>query len=123
MVENARSAILTFSLGPQIYGLPIEDVVEVAAMVELVEMPDAPPALLGMMNRRGNILPMLDLRQVFNQAATPVSTTTLFIVVAHGLRMAGLVVEEIRQVEYVNLSQQTPTSGKYIRGIIHHKEH
>ncbi|HEX2907310.1 MAG TPA: chemotaxis protein CheW [Phototrophicaceae bacterium] len=124
MVETAWSAVLTFTLGAQIYGLSIEAVVEVAAMVELVQMPDAPPALLGMMNRRGVILPMLDLRQVFNQAVVaPISTTTLFIVAAHDQHMAGLVVDEIRQVEYVNLSQQTVTSGKYIHGIINHKGH
>ncbi|MBI5670679.1 MAG: chemotaxis protein CheW [Chloroflexi bacterium] len=122
MANPAPTAILTFSLGSQVYALPIEDVVEVAAMVELVTLPDAAPEILGVVNRRGQILPMLDLRRIFKQPAAPVSSANLFIVAAHAGKMAGLVVDEVRLVEYVNSLENLSTSGKIIRGIINHKE-
>lgn len=122
MINDSLAAILTFSLGSQVYALPIEDVVEVAAMVEFVTLPDGAPEILGVVNRRGQILPMLDLRLVFKQPAAPVSSANLFIVAAHHGTMAGLVVDEVRMVEYISPYENLSTSGKIIRGIINHKD-
>jgi purine-binding chemotaxis protein CheW len=69
--EADRQPVLTFTLGDGIYALPIEEVIEVAAMVELIPLADAPPEILGMVNRHGEIMPVLDLRQVFKQPAPP----------------------------------------------------
>lgn len=112
--------VLTFSLGEQEYALLIEDVVEVAAMVDRVAMPDAPPAIIGVANRRGMPLPLLDLRVVFQQSASPVTSATLFVVAAHEEQHIGLVVDDLHQVEYAdpNHFNELTTSGKYIRGII-----
>lgn len=120
--KESDSAILTFSLGTQVYALPIEDVVEVAAMVERVLVPDARPELLGVVNRRGQILPLLDLRLVFHQPAATVNSATLFIVANQAGKLVGLVVDEVRQVEYIPAAEKTRTSAKIIRGIISHKE-
>jgi purine-binding chemotaxis protein CheW len=117
-----QTAILTFRLDEQLYGLPIDEVVEVAAMVELMHVPGAPDALLGIANRHGRMLPLLDLRRVFNHEAAPITPSTFFIVAAHAERLAGLVVDEVRQVEYVHFSENLRTTGKTIRGIITHKE-
>lgn len=122
-VKDVDQAILTFSLGAQLYALPIEEVVEVAAMVERTTVADAPPELLGVVNRREQILPLLDLRLVFQQPATPVSSSTLFIVASHAGKLVGLVVDEVQQVEYIPAIEKTPTSARIIRGIISHKEH
>jgi purine-binding chemotaxis protein CheW len=115
--------VLTFSLAKQRYALLVTDVVEVVAMVELMTVPDAPEAILGMVNRHGMVLPMVDLRRVLGHEAPPVTTASLFVVVEYDSRQLGLVVDEVHQVEYINANQlQTSTkSGKYIRGIISHK--
>jgi chemotaxis signal transduction protein len=120
-----RLPALTFYLGQQVYALLIEEVVEVAAMVERITVADAPPEILGMANRHGTILPLLDLRVVFKQEAPPITSSTLFIVVSGGGRLAGLVVDEIRQVEYLDMRylREALGTGKYIRGIISYKEH
>ncbi len=120
--KDSLDAILTFSLGAQLYALPIEDVVEVAAMVERTIVPDARPELLGVVNRRGQILPLLDLRLVFHQPAAPVTSATLFIVASHADKLVGLVVDEVQQVEYIPAAEKTRTSAKIIRGMISHKE-
>jgi purine-binding chemotaxis protein CheW len=114
---------LTFNLGPQNYALLIEDVVEVASMIELMTVADAPPEILGVANWHGTVLPMLDLRQVFGQPVEPINTSTVFIIAQHGEQKVGLVVDEIHQVDYIDLSLTTDmrSAGKYIRGIISYK--
>ena len=117
---NDRLAILTFRLGSSTYALLIEDVVEVEAMVELMPVLDGPPEVLGLVNRHGSILPLVDLRILFKQPASQVSSLSFFIVAVHESWHIGLVVDEVHQVEYVNFIQmeETLASGKYIRGMI-----
>lgn len=118
--NGERMAYLTFYLGQQGYAIPIEQVVEVAAMVELSTMPDTPSALLGVANRHGAVLPMLDLRQVFGKAVTPISPATLFIVAALGDQLVGLVVDEVHQVEYLQADKAASKIGsqRYVDQII-----
>jgi len=121
--NSAAQPVLLFNIGDGIYALPIDDIVEVAAMVELTSLPDAVPEILGVANRHGAILPMLDLRRVFKQEAAPVTPSTLFIVVEQGGRRAGLVVDDVQQVEYIDALQfeQSSVPGRFIRGIISYK--
>ena len=119
-VDGPVVPVLLFTIGDGLYALPIDDIVEVAAMVELANLADAAPEILGVANRHGAILPMLDLRRVLKQDAASVTPSTLFIVVEHGGRRAGLVVNDVQQVEYINAAQFEASSvpGRYIRGII-----
>ncbi len=115
---------LLFMLGAQEYAVLIEDVTEVTALVEIVTVPDTRPEILGVVNRHGAVLWMLDLRRVFDQPAKPVDVSTLFIVAQRGETQLGLVVDEVRQVEYLDLSQlqSAPTTSEAILGIITHGE-
>ncbi|MGQ9889073.1 MAG: chemotaxis protein CheW [Aggregatilineales bacterium] len=122
--EATLLPFLTFRLGQQSYALPIAQVIEVAAMVELVTVANAPAALLGVANRHGSVLPVLDLRLVFGQPAPPVTDSTLFVVAAAGARQAGLVVDEVYQVAYFDAQQlaASPVSEKYVEGILTHRD-
>lgn len=115
-----RIAILTFRLGEQQYALPVTDVVEVGAMVELTTLPDASPVLLGIANRHGNALPILDLRQCFGLPPLQIATSTLFIMVEYIGQAVGLVVDEVYQVRYVQPEQftTTPGAGRFVKTII-----
>ncbi len=121
--EATRLPILTFSLGDHLYGLLIEDVVEVSAMMEVTLLPDAPPEVTGVVNRHGTMLPLVDLRLVFKQPASPITSTTLFIVGSGGGQQIGLVVDEVHQVEYVDALQMkdVPTAARYLHGVISHQ--
>ncbi len=117
--------ILTFSIGSEMYALPIEDVVEVAAMVELTPIREALPEFLGVVDRHGILVPIVDLRLVFKHEAAPVTPATLFIVTRRENKYLGLVVDDVHQVEYITEAEQREVSitGKHIRGIINHKSH
>ncbi|NWF70627.1 MAG: chemotaxis protein CheW [Chloroflexi bacterium] len=116
--------VLLFTLGDQEYAMLIEDVLEVAAMVEITHVADPRPEILGVVNRHGTVLWMLDLRRIFGQSAQSVDITTLFIVAQRGAHQLGLVVDEVRQVEYVDLSklQTSARATELIHGILSHGE-
>lgn len=118
---DRAAPVLTFRMGPQLYGLPIEQVVEVAAMVELITLPDAPYGVLGFANRHGAALPMLDMRAIFDIEGDPITAATLFIVAQCDGQLAGLVVDEVYMVEYLALHElrNVPSMRKYIQGILH----
>lgn len=117
----SNQPFLIFTIGEQRYALRIEDVIEVASMVELMKIPTALPEIIGIANRHGTPLPMLDLRQVFGHAHVEITATTLFVVAqSKDVQMIGLVVDMIHQVEYIENVQLNLTSGagKFIHGII-----
>jgi purine-binding chemotaxis protein CheW len=113
-------AHLIFRLGQQHYALAIEQVVEVAAMVELVQTPDVDDVFTGIANRHGEALPMLDLRPVFRQSAPVIDTSTLFIVARLGSQHVGLVVDEILRIDYFD-THQLPRHlirDRFVQGVI-----
>lgn len=122
--DAVRLPLLTFRLGERRYALLIEDVVEVAAMVDLLKIPTERAEVLGYINRRGKILPLLDLRTVFNQPFHPITSASVFIVVAGGDHHFGLVVDAVEQVEYVDalLLSDSMISSPYLHGIISHQD-
>ena len=121
--EAVRLPLLTFRLGEARYALLIEDVVEVAAMVDMLSLPTERAEILGYINRRGNILPLVDLRTVFKHPSAPITSATVFIVAAGGNQQFGLVVDAVEQVEYVDALQMSDTlvSSPYLHGIISHQ--
>lgn len=123
MDDTGKTAILTLRTGDQYYGLPVADVVEVAAMVALDRVPEAPPVVLGVANRHGAALPVLDLRRVFDQPETPINSASLFVVVVYNNTTVGLVADEVLQVQYLAESKKRVTAaGRYINDIMGHGE-
>jgi len=120
----AQVPVLLFTLGTQEYAILIEDVTEVTALVEITTVVDPRPEILGVVNRHGAVLWMVDMRRVFDQSAKPLDISTLFIVAQRGETQLGLVVDEVNQVEYLDLVnlQSAPTTSDAILGIITHGE-
>lgn len=119
MMPN-NSPALTFRLGDQHYAISLDEVVEVSAMLELISIADSPPEVLGMANRHGELIPIIDLRQLFGMSPLAVGLNTLFIVVKYEATLLGVVVDDIQRVDYLPIRQlqQSSTWGKYIEGII-----
>ena len=111
MFAESQIALLSFRLAKQLYCLQIANVVEVAAMLKIESLPDSPAALLGVANRHGDILPMLDLRLAFKTELSPITSSTLFIVAEYRGQMLGLVVDEIQQVLYINPKALKPAGS------------
>ena len=116
--------ILTFLLAKQRYAFLVADVIEVVAMVNLMSVKDAPAEILGMVNRHGMVIPVLDLRLVMGHQAGSITPATLFVIIQYGEQTIGAVVDEVQQVEYIDADQlqKSTKPGKYIRGIISYRD-
>jgi len=89
---------LTFFLAGEEYGIEILKVQEIIGMMSITAVPRTPLFIRGVINLRGKVIPIVDLRLKFNMAATTQTEETCIIVVrAQGLEM-GLVVDKVSEV-------------------------
>lgn len=93
--------IVVFSLAGERYGIRAASVLEVMPLRELVAVPGTPPAVLGIVNHRGRILPVLDLRRVFELTGEGVGENSRVAVVQSGGSTFGLFAETIVAVAAV----------------------
>jgi len=71
---------LTFMLGDESFAVPVENVLEVLQKQTITRVPKTPPHILGIINFRGDILPVFDTRQKFNQTATNQAEARIIVV-------------------------------------------
>jgi len=99
---GALRKVLTFSLGAEVYGVDILRLKEIRGWSPVTRLPHTPAYLLGVLNLRGVVVPVIDLRLRFGLSATQVTPVTVIIVLslqsAEGRRECGIVVDSVRDV-------------------------
>ncbi len=91
--------LVVFNLGDKEFGLEITSVVEVSRMLEVTRIPQAPGFIEGVINLRGEIVPVIDLAGEFGTAKTREYAKDSRIIVAEsGGETAGLVVDKVPEV-------------------------
>lgn len=90
--------IVMFLLGGRRYALPIDIVQEIQQIVALTEFPDTSPALIGMVNLRGAVVPVIDLRILIGVPQQPFTLETPMIVCRSGEALVALIVDEVVDV-------------------------
>jgi purine-binding chemotaxis protein CheW len=90
--------VVCFELDGQLYGLPVEQVIEVTRMVAVTELPKTPTGMLGVINFRGDIIPLLDLRQVLGLRPQRFGLSTPIVVAGSPGKPVGLIVDAIEGV-------------------------
>ena len=99
---------LTFSLGQEEYGIEILKVQEIKGYSAITPIPNTPPHVKGVMNLRGTVVPVVDLRAKFGMEAVEYSKFTVIIVVMVGQKIAGLVVDAVSDVLNIQQSEVRP---------------
>ncbi len=97
--SGAGGKYLTFSLGKEEYGLPVLKVREIIKVMDITQVPQVPSHVRGVINLRGRVIPVIDLRMKFGFAACEHTDQTCIIVVevVH-LGMIGVVVDAVSEV-------------------------
>jgi len=90
--------VITFHLGGQVYALPIERVQEIQQIVLFAEVPDVSPAILGMVNLRGNVIPAVDLRTIVGIPAAEFTIDTPMIICRTANGAVAVVVDAVDDV-------------------------
>lgn len=103
---NTDALCLTFRLGDQDYGIAISKVQEIREWTKVTPLPNSPSYIKGMLNLRGAIVPVIDLRMRFGLDVLERDGFTVIIVVNVGGRLAGIVVDTVSDVLSVDPGQR-----------------
>ena len=104
----AVSEFLAFKLGEEEYGIDILQVQEIRSFERPTRMANAPEHILGVVNLRGVIVPIVDMRTKFNLNPVNYNTFTVVIVLSIGSRVVGMVVDGVSDVITLSPEQLRP---------------
>jgi len=90
--------VVGFRIGRETFGLPIALVREIVRVPEITSVPNAPDYIEGVINLRGRIIPVVDLRKRFGDKAAESSKKNRIVVVELELRAIGLLVHSASEV-------------------------
>ncbi|HEU5404131.1 MAG TPA: chemotaxis protein CheW [Terriglobales bacterium] len=90
--------IVGFRVGNETFGVPIQNVHEIVRMMDITNVPDAPIYIEGVINLRGKIIPVIDLRKRFGEKEIKASKKNRILVAEVGTKMVGLVVDAASEV-------------------------
>lgn len=104
---------LTFQLQSEQYGVPIESVREINRVGEITPVPKTPEFVKGVMNLRGKIIPVINLRLRFGMDSQDYTRDTCIIVIESSLGQIGLIVDSVKEVVTFeeNMIEPAPTLG------------
>ena len=113
MVEVKGGKFLTFSLGKEEYGVPISSVKEINGLMDITPVPKVPKYIKGVINLRGKIVPVMDLRLRFGMEEIPYTERTCLVVFDAGQesgRFFCVVVDAVSEVLTIQTSDiELPT--------------
>jgi purine-binding chemotaxis protein CheW len=92
------SQFLTFQLGDELYGVDILRVQEIKGYTTVTKIPNTPPHIKGVLNLRGTIVPIIELRTKFGMPTIDYTMFTVIVVVVVQEKIMGLVVDAVSDV-------------------------
>jgi purine-binding chemotaxis protein CheW len=102
------SQFISFAIGTDQYGVDIMAVREIKGWSEITHLPKQPDYMRGVLNLRGAMVPIVDLRCRFGQGLTAATPLHVVIVVQIGARQAGLLADRVLDIVGVNAAQIQP---------------
>lgn len=116
--EKNCGKYLTFALGAEEYGIGILIVKEIIGMMPITHVPQTPAFVKGIINLRGKVIPIIDLRLKFHMESAPYTDKTCIIVVEirnakKGATLMGVVVDSVSEVLHIKEEEveKTPSFG------------
>ena len=115
---------LTFSLGREDYGLEILKVREIIGIMNITAVPQVPEYVKGVINLRGKVIPVIDLRLKFKMPPIEITAETCIIIINLKDVMIGIIIDQVKEVLDIKQDriEATPNFGAnvhtdYILGI------
>lgn len=112
--DTQKDKFLTFRIAKEDYGIEIKYVTEIIGIQKITEVPDMPSFIKGVINLRGKIIPVMDVRTRFKLESIDYTDRTCIIVVNIDDTFVGLVVDEVSEVIDIpeNQIEPPPKSSK-----------
>ena len=127
--EELVGKYLTFALGNEEYSVPVLKVREIIKIMDITAVPQVPQYVKGVVNLRGAIIPIVDLRAKLAMPETTYNQFTVIIVVRVGAKTVGVVVDAVSDVLNIPITDVQPTpdfgaqvDARFISGLARHGE-
>jgi len=114
--DKQRNKYVTFKSGNEYFGLKIEYVNEIIVYQEITEIPESEDYIKGLINLRGKIIPVIDVRIRFKQEEMEYTDRTCIIIVNVNDMVVGLIVEKIAEVVEIKEEDILPPPKVVIGG-------
>ena len=121
---SESTQVVSFKLGPEEYGVDIAQVQEINRMVAVTNVPRAPVFMEGVINLRGQLIPIIDLRTRFGMPRAEHTKNTRIVVTEISSKRVGMVVDSVSEVLRLPLDAIEPAPDmitgvdtEYIRGV------
>ena len=105
---SAPSQFISFAIGDDQYGVDIMAVREIKGWSEITHLPKQPDYVRGVLNLRGVIVPIIDLRCRFGQGLTEATPLHIVIIVQIGSRQVGLLADRVLDIVSLDASEIQP---------------
>ncbi|MFQ5461645.1 MAG: chemotaxis protein CheW [Phycisphaerae bacterium] len=119
------SQVVSFRLANEEYGLDIMKVREIILMGEITQVPEVPEYVCGLINLRGKVIPIVDLRRRFGLDIGDATEHTRIMVVNTNETTFGIIVDAVNEVLRIDAGEVSPpptgllgTDQSYIRGLV-----
>ena len=99
--DTQHGRYLTFPVGEETFAIAIRCVSEIIGMYPITRLPDVPQHVKGIINLRGKIVPVIDIRLKFKKPALDYDERTCIIVLETGGLAAGLIVDSVSEVSSI----------------------
>jgi purine-binding chemotaxis protein CheW len=106
--SNIDDMYLTFGVGGEEYGIGIVHVTEIVGMQRIMEVPDVPSYIRGVINLRGKIIPVMDVRKRFSMAGVTDNERAVIVVLDMANIPIGLIVDNVNDVLEIPASSIDP---------------
>lgn len=107
-MNNELIQLVTFKIGNEEFGVDIFKVREINKMMQITKVPESPMYVEGVVNLRGNVTPIVDLRKRLGLVQNETTEKTSIIVVELGKTAVGLIVDEVKEVLRIQASITEP---------------
>lgn len=122
--DEMRGKYLTFWTDSQLYGVPIADVVQIVGLQEITKIPEFPSYAKGVINLRGIIIPVIDIRLRLDRSEAEYNDRTCIIVTDIGESHFGFIVDEVDAVTDIDDEHISPppqmgseSNNRYLTGV------
>jgi purine-binding chemotaxis protein CheW len=122
--DEMKGKYLTFWTDDQLFGVPIKDVVQIVGMQKITKIPEYPDYAKGVINLRGTIVPLIDVRLRMGKPGQEYNDRTCIIVTNVHSNYFGFIVDQVEEVTDISDDVVSPppklngdTVNKYLTGI------
>jgi purine-binding chemotaxis protein CheW len=121
--DTLKGRFMTFTIGQETYGIEIRYVTEIVGIQQSTELPESPDYIKGIINLRGKIIPVMDVRLRFSKAQKEYDDRTCIIVADFSGMSVGLIVDSVSEVvtlekeNIVEMQSGVGINNRYVNNI------